>query len=56
MADNHKRLVDVEEMASILGVSTLTIYRKVKTGDIPVVRVGRLLRFDPEAVKAALAR
>lgn len=33
----------IEEAAARLGVSTKTVYRAAKRGEIPVLRVGRLL-------------
>jgi len=47
--------VDAKEMARILGVSRETIVRYAKAGDIPSLRVGRLWRFDADAVLKALA-
>ncbi|MFZ2446061.1 MAG: helix-turn-helix domain-containing protein [Syntrophobacteraceae bacterium] len=51
-------LVDIKTMAKILSVKTSWIYSNIQrqTGDkqIPHIRVGKHLRFDPEAVIAAL--
>jgi len=38
------------ELAKILSTSKMTIYRRVEQGTIPYFRVGRLIRFDPQAV------
>jgi len=52
-----ERLVDAAELASILGISTRTLARMVRTGDIPQpVAVGRLRRWNPDAVSSALSR
>lgn len=52
------QLVDVKIMAGILGVKTSWIYanieRQSESGRIPHLRVGKHLRFDPEAVLAWL--
>ena len=48
------RLVSVEDIADLLGVSKYTVYRKAEAGLIPCYRIGRKLRFDTAAVLAAL--
>jgi excisionase family DNA binding protein len=45
-------LLTVEDMAGLLQVSTETVRRKARTGEVPAVRVGRLWRFDPEQIRA----
>ena len=50
-------LVDVNGLATVLGVKPNTIYYWASRGEIPVaIRTGRVLRFDPAEVKAELAR
>lgn len=46
--------VDVETMAQILDVSTTTVRRMVKAGQVPYLRVGLALRFVPADVIATL--
>ncbi len=50
------RLVDVREMAAILGVPVSWLYQRTRLGiqAIPHVRIGKYVRFDPEEVLAAL--
>ena len=43
-------LIDVKTLAERLAVSERTVYDLVKDGVIPYIKVGRLLRFDPEKV------
>ena len=45
-------LVDVKEMATILGVKVSWLYQRTRlgTGVIPFVRFGKYLRFEPEKV------
>jgi excisionase family DNA binding protein len=43
-----------DDVAEALRCSRTTVYRMVEEGKLPSVRVGRLLRFDPNAVQAAL--
>jgi|LakMenEpi03Aug12_release.lakeMendotaPanAssembly.Ray.scaffolds.fasta_scaffold156288_4 predicted DNA-binding transcriptional regulator AlpA len=51
------RLVDASELASILGISTRTLARMVKKGDVPQpLAVGRLRRWNPGVVNSALSR
>ena len=40
-----KEIVDVEGAATLLGVSTTTIYNLARKGEIPATRVGREWRF-----------
>jgi excisionase family DNA binding protein len=54
LLNGRKLLVDGREMAKLLAVSTSSLNRMAKSGEIPSVRVGRLVRFDPTAVVTAL--
>jgi excisionase family DNA binding protein len=51
-------LLTAKELAKKLGVTIGTVYRMVRSGIIPAVRIGigRSLRFDFEEVKAALSK
>lgn len=40
-----KEILDVEGAATLLGVSTTTIYHLARQGNIPATRVGREWRF-----------
>ena len=40
-------LLDIETIAQVLGISARQIRRFVAQGQIPFVRVGHLIRFDP---------
>ena len=40
-------LMDVEEVAKYLRVTTKTIYRFLKDDKIPAMKVGNMWRFDP---------
>ena len=44
----------VKTLAEKLAVQPLTIYRLIKDGKIPSVRIGRSIRFEPSAVDAFL--
>lgn len=44
-------LVSVHEAAARLGVSVNTIRRRVKSGEIPSTRIGKVLRIDLTKVR-----
>lgn len=44
----------VAEVASIMRVSKMTVYRMVHNGDLPAVRVGRSFRVPEDAVTTYL--
>lgn len=49
------RLLDTAGLASLLGVSTRTLARMVKNGDIPQpLAIGRLRRWNPLVIDEAL--
>jgi excisionase family DNA binding protein len=54
-ADNRSRFVTVAEVASLLRVSNMTVYRLVQSGQLPAVRVGRSYRIRDEDVDRYLA-
>ena len=57
MAQNQARpqLLTVSEVAEMLRVSDMTVYRLIKAGDLPAVRVGRSFRVSDSDVDAYLA-
>ena len=50
---NHDRLWDTNDVAAYLKVSRSWVYHRAEAGQLPCVRVGGLLRFDPEAIRAS---
>ena len=44
------RFVTVAEVAEIMRVSKMTVYRLVHSGELPAVRVGRSFRVPEQAV------
>ena len=38
------RFLTVQEVADLMRVSSMTVYRLIKAGDLPAVRVGRSFR------------
>ena len=47
---NGPHLVDAHEMAQILQVPVSWIYRKTSLNQIPCVRIGKYIRFEPQKV------
>ena len=46
------RFLTVAEVAAIMRVSKMTVYRLVHNGELPAVRVGRSFRVPEKAVHA----
>lgn len=43
-------VMTVKELADYLRLNELTIYKKVRLGEIPAVKVGRALRFKRDVI------
>ena len=54
--EGRARFVTVAEVASMLRVSNMTVYRLIQAGTIPAVRVGRSYRIREDDVDRYLAR
>ena len=48
------RALTAKQLAAVLAVSRIVIYRLAKAGRIPSFKVGTCVRFDPKAVAAWL--
>ena len=48
------RFLTVAEVADMMRVSTMTVYRLVKSGELPAVRFGRSYRIPESALAAAI--
>lgn len=46
----HDDFMTVAEVAAIMRVSKMTVYRLVHSGELPAVRVGRSFRVPAQAV------
>ncbi|MGH9280134.1 MAG: helix-turn-helix domain-containing protein [Acidimicrobiales bacterium] len=57
LAQSHARprFLTVAEVASMLRVSTMTVYRLIKAGQLPAARVGKSYRVKEEDVDRYLA-
>ncbi len=49
------RFLTVAEVAEMMRVSNMTVYRLVHSGELPAVRFGRSFRILESAVVAAIA-
>ncbi|MDA2986273.1 MAG: helix-turn-helix domain-containing protein [Candidatus Nanopelagicales bacterium] len=49
-AMNEVRFLTVAEVAAMMRVSKMTVYRLVHNGELPAVRVGRSFRVPEQAV------
>lgn len=50
------RFLTVAEVAELMRVSKMTVYRLVHAGELPAIRFGRSYRVPESAVAAALTR
>ncbi|HET8956828.1 helix-turn-helix domain-containing protein [Microcella putealis] len=48
------RFLTVAEVAEMMRVSTMTVYRMVHAGDLPAIRFGRSFRIPESAVAEAI--
>jgi excisionase family DNA binding protein len=48
------RFLTVAEVADMMRVSTMTVYRLVHSGDLPAIRFGRSFRIPETAVEAVI--
>lgn len=58
MSEEHQlagmSFMTVAEVAAVMRVSKMTVYRLVHSGELPAVRVGRSFRVPEKAVHAYL--
>jgi len=56
MANQERnRFMTVAEVAGLMRVSTMTVYRLIKAGDLPAVRVGKSYRIRETDVDTYLS-
>ena len=51
---NQVRFLTVAEVAAVMRVSKMTVYRLVHNGELPALRVGRSFRVPEQAVQTYL--
>jgi excisionase family DNA binding protein len=52
---NEARFMTVAEVAQLMRVSTMTVYRLIKSGELASTRVGKSYRITPAEVDRYLA-
>ena len=55
MSHARARFLTVNEVAELLRLSDMTVYRLIKKGELPAVRIGRSYRLREDDVDAYLA-
>jgi len=45
-----RRAITASEVAALLSISPITVYKMAKAGRMPSFRVGTAVRFDPRAL------
>ncbi|WP_419918957.1 helix-turn-helix domain-containing protein [Candidatus Poriferisocius sp.] len=53
--EGRERLMTVAEVATLMRVSTMTVYRLINAGDLPSVRIGKSYRLRESDVDHYLA-
>jgi len=48
--EQHEGAMTVEELALILNCSSKTLYKSIKKGKLPSIRIGSLIRLCPQTV------
>ena len=48
------RFLTVQEVAKLIRVSSMTVYRLIKAGDLPAIRVGKNFRIRRSDVESYL--
>jgi excisionase family DNA binding protein len=56
MQTQSSNLIKVEEQAKLLGISTRHLHAITRQRLVPVVRLGRSIRYNPAAVAAAIEK
>lgn len=51
-SESASRLLEVEDVATFLGMRTDWVYREVRAGRLPHIRLGRAVRFRRESIEA----
>lgn len=51
-----ENLIPIEDVPNILNMSMRTLRRRIKAGDLPVVRDGNIVSVMPDDLKAYMAK
>ena len=55
LSSSQARFLTVAEVASLLRVSNMTVYRLIKAGDLPALRIGKSYRVPEHEVDRYLS-
>lgn len=53
--ESCQRLLSLQDACAVLGVSIKTLRRRIKAGDLPVIRDGRIIRVHPNDLDRYIA-
>ncbi|MFH1783602.1 MAG: helix-turn-helix domain-containing protein [bacterium] len=48
----NKEFLSIAELAKIMGISRISVFKKVKSGEIPSIKIGRSYAIDREDIPA----
>ena len=51
-----EKYITIPQLAKLLGVSRISIYKKVKNGKIPAIRIGRNYAIDDRTIAQILGK
>jgi excisionase family DNA binding protein len=51
-----RKFLTVKDVAEMLSISVQTAYKWARCGRLPAVKLGYLLRFDPDAIERLIER
>ncbi len=51
-----ERLLSLRDTQMLLDMSEMTVLRLIRSGELPVVRIGRRTLVEPEGLRALIAR
>jgi excisionase family DNA binding protein len=52
--ESSEQLLTVQQVAKWLGMSVPWIYKATERGDLPYLRIGQAIRYDPGAIRSYL--
>jgi len=51
-----KKLLTVKQVADRVSISVLTVYKWAESSKLPSIKIGYLLRFDPERIEQFISK